>query len=32
MNILKLKTHYLMQKERFNVLKDGQMGLNLCLI
>lgn len=24
--------HYLMQKERFNMLKDGQMGLNLCLI
>lgn len=32
MIILKLKIHYIMKKEMFNVLKYGQMGLNLCLI
>ena len=32
MNILKLKIHYIIQKERFNMLKDSEMGLNLCLI
>ena len=32
MNILKLKIHYLMHKDRFNVLKYGHMCLNLCLI